>query len=272
MRLAISQQLSLTPPPGTVNAILQVLLTPQSGVTQTVESWSVAAAGIGNAARFSDAFGNTVHLVNQTRPEGEWVVKATGTVKTFDTHGVLGKPGGEPVPAIYKRLTALTKAPASLYARFRHAKENRLDILHGLMERVGELYAVSPLSTQFQSQSQSSGGQSQSQGAGKPPATPADLAHAFIGAARALDIPARYVTGYVLADADFAGGAHVWAEAYDEALGWIGFDCVQQVCPVERHVRLAAGLDAASAQPLRGVPPGDGVKLGPVTVDLVPET
>lgn len=269
MRLAISHRLSFTPPQGTVNAIVQLLLTPQSGATQTIESWSVGAAGIGNAARFSDAYGNTVHLVNQTRPEGEWAVTVTGTVKTFDRHGVLGRPGGEPVPAIYKRVTGLTKAPSGLYAKFRNSKDNRLDVLHGLMERVGEHFATAGEAVQMQSQGM--GKQSQSQGMAKPAATAADLAHGFIGAARALDIPARYVTGYVMADEEFPGGAHVWAEAYDEALGWIGFDCAQQLCPTERHVRLAVGLDAQSAQLLRGVPAGDGVHMTPATVELLPE-
>ena len=49
MRISIRHQLSVTPPPGTTNAVLQLLLTPQSGPTQKVESWSVEMAGIGNA-------------------------------------------------------------------------------------------------------------------------------------------------------------------------------------------------------------------------------
>ncbi|HTO28021.1 MAG TPA: transglutaminase N-terminal domain-containing protein, partial [Devosia sp.] len=152
------------------NAVLQLLLTPQSGPTQTVESWSLEMAGIGNAGRFVDAFGNVAHLVNQSRPEGALEVTAKGVVRTSDRHGVLGRVGGEPVPALYKRITPLTKAPASLYGKFRGSKESRLNVLHGLMARVGELLETEePGQTQSQMAADGSQSQSQSQGGESKP-------------------------------------------------------------------------------------------------------
>jgi len=265
MRISIRHQLSVTPPPGTAHAVLQLLLTPQSGPTQKVESWSVEMAGIGNAGRFTDAFGNTAHLVNQSKPEGALLVTVKGVVDTTDRHGVLGRPGGEPVPALYRRLTSLTRAPASLHGKFRGSKDSRLDILHGLMTRVGELLGTAEHPVQIQMASD--GSQSQSQG-GTPVLPPAaDYAHAFIGACRALDIPARYVTGYLAGAEDGISAFHAWAEAHDEGLGWIGFDPLLQLCPTDRHVRLAAGLDATGAQPVRIVPAGDGVATTEVSVE-----
>jgi len=272
MRISIRHQLSATPPPGTSNAVLQLLLTPQSGPTQKVESWSLEMAGIGNAGHFSDAFGNPVHLVNQSKPEGALVVTVQGMVETTDRHGVLGRLGGEPVPALYRRVTSLTKAPVTLYGKFRGSKDSRLDILHGLMARVGETLGTLEQPAQSQSQSQMGADgaqrQSQSQGGEAKPLPPAsDYAHAFIGGARALEIPARYVTGYLVGDEDHEGGFHAWAEAYDEGLGWIGFDPLLQLCPTDRHVRLAAGLDALGAQPVRIVPAGDGVATTEIAVE-----
>jgi hypothetical protein len=214
MRISIRHQLSVTPPPGTANAVLQLLLTPLSGPTQTVESWSVEMAGIGSAGRFTDAFGNVVHLVNQSRPEGALEVTATGVVRTSDRHGVLGRVGGEPVPALYKRITPLTKASASLYGKFRGSRDSRLDVLHGLMARVGELLGTEEPSAQGQSQMAADGSQSQSQGSvgeGKPHAGASGYAHAFIGGARALDIPARYVTGFLVGAEDGQSSFHAWA-------------------------------------------------------------
>lgn len=252
MRIAIDHRLSVTPPPGTVQAVFHLLLTPPSGPTQTVDSWSVEGPGIGNAGRFSDGFGNAAHLVNQLRPEGEIVFQVRGEVTTRDTHGVLGRPGGEPVPALYRRPTALAKAPAALYGRFRGSAESRLGICHGLMARVGEALGL-PQEQDAGQQMQADGGQAQVQSAAVPdrPAA-ADYAHLFIGAARALDIPARFVLGYRLAEGE--DGLHAWAEAYDEGLGWIGFDPFMQICPTERYVRLAIGLDAETAPALRTVP------------------
>lgn len=264
MRIEIDQSLTLTLPPGTANLLLHLLLTPGTSPAQAVDSWSVEVAGIGNAGRFSDAYGNQVHLVNQSRPEGEVVLRARGVVTTRETNGVLGKPGGEPVPALYKRVTALTRAPVTVYGKFRTGKETRLEILHGLMARVGETLGL-PEEPEGQKQMSADGGQMQQQGGEEralPPA--ADYAHLFIGSARALDIPARFVIGYLTAGEDHPGGLHTWAEAYDDGLGWIGFDPRLQICPTERYVRLAVGLDAESAIPLRTVPVGDLVQ----TVDV----
>lgn len=267
MRISIRHQLSVTPPTGAAHAVLQLLLTPLSGPTQKVESWSVEMAGIGNAGRFVDAYGNTAHLVNQSKPEGALFVTIKGVVATVDKHGVLGRVGGEPVPALYKRMTPLTKGSAAIHGKFRGSKDSRLDVLHGLMARVGEVLGT-PEPAQTQSQMTSDGSQSQSQGGeSRPATTAADYAHAFIGAARALDIPARYVTGYLFGAEDGQAAFHAWAEAYDDGLGWIGFDPLLQLCPTDRHVRLAVGLDAPGAQPVRVVPAGDGV----VTTEVVVE-
>ena len=278
MRISIRHQLSTTPPPGNPNAVLHLLLTPQSGPTQSVENWSVQMEGIDKAGRFTDAYGNGVHLVNQRQPEGELVVTVEGVVSTVDRHGVFGRIGPGPVPALFKRITPLTKAPVSLYGRYRGSKDSRLDVLHSLMMRVGEVLHSPAAVAQSQSQSQGGQGQSQSQGGvnsadgeqappdlPRPPAT--DYAHAFIGAARALDIPARYITGYLVGDEDDEAAFHAWAEAYDEALGWVGFDAMLGLCPTDRHVRLAVGLDGLSAQPLRAVPAGDGPREISVSVE-----
>lgn len=268
MRIEINHKLTLSLPPGTAHAVLHLLLTPASGPTQTVDSWSVEVPGIGNAGRFSDAYGNSVHLVNQSRPEGELLAGARGVVTTRDTNGVLGKPGGEPVPALYRRVTPLTKAPVTLYGKYRNSKDNRLDVLHGLMERVGDALGL-PEPENMPTQMQATGEQSQGQGAEAAPELPpaADYAHLFIGAARALDIPARFVTGYVVAGDGHKGGLHAWAEAYDDRLGWIGFDARHQLCPTERYVRLVVGLDAEAASPLRTVPVGDIVQRASVTAE-----
>jgi transglutaminase-like putative cysteine protease len=80
-----------------------------------------------------------------------------------------------------------------------------------------------------------------------------DHAHIFIAAARTLQIPARYVTGYlVLGEEGTAEAHHAWAEAWVDSLGWVGFDVANRVCPTERYVRLACGLDAGYAAPIVG--------------------
>src|SRR5215472_13836486 len=82
----------------------------------------------------------------------------------------------------------------------------------------------------------------------------ADLTHIFLGAARSLQIPARYLAGYLCGRAEPEGGGHAWAEAYVPGLGWVGFDTVNCVCPADAYVRVAVGLDALGAAPVRAAP------------------
>ncbi len=243
-------------------SVQQLLLTPRSGPTQTVEKWSIAMEGFATAAAFSDAFGNMAHLVSQTKPEGDLTVEVSGIVETHDRHGVLGRLPGDPVSALFKRITPLTLPRAELIEPFERGDKNRIALLHGLMARIGEFYRFGPEQADDGEQTQVQDGQSQSQSqvqssGGAAIRTEVDapsFAHLFIGAARALDIPARFVTGYLCADEEEPAAFHAWAEAFDEGLGWIGFDAALGLCPTERHVRVAAGLDELSTTPIRVVP------------------
>lgn len=257
MRISIDHRLTITPPPGTGMLVLQVLLTPRDTPGQTIRDWKVDMAGSDNAARFTDAFGNEMLLINIAKPEGDIALLVTGEVETKDLAGVLGKPAGEPVVALYKRLTEAAKAPEGIVERYRDSKETRLSILHGLMADVGAHLGIAA-DTVDQTQMQAGGSSRQSQGGEDGVAIDATaLAHGFVGACRDLDIPARLVTGYLLDAPDGVSPFHIWAEAYDDGLGWIGFDPSIQLCPTDRHVRLATGLDLGDARPLKMVPACD---------------
>ena len=254
MKIAIRHQVSLAIGPGVGRAVQHILLTPTAGPTQSILEWAVDLPGSEAATAFVDGFGNKALLVSQTRPEAEITISVKGLVETIDRNGVVGRPAGEPPPALFRRSTTATKPIGAITSKLRSTPRggpDRIPLLHALMARVGEV-----LGEAGQSQSQQQDGQSQSQGQPQESAR-ADAtvyAHAFIGAARALDIPARYVTGY-LHGADTPEAAfHAWAEAWDDGLGWIGFDAMLQICPTDAHVRVAVGLDAGSTVPVRSVP------------------
>ena len=80
-----------------------------------------------------------------------------------------------------------------------------------------------------------------------------DHTHVFLAAARHFDIPARYVSGYLmLNDRVTQDAMHAWAEAYVDGLGWVGFDVSNGIAPDERYVRVATGLDYGDAAPVSG--------------------
>ena len=239
MKLTLTHTLicSLTSP---ARAVEHLLLTALSTPQQRVERWSIELPGFAEAATFRDGFGNKAHLVSQVKPGETLTVKVTGTVETIDKAGVIGRLEYDPPPALFRRPTDLTKPDPALLEGL-PTGSGRIALLHELMGRIHEELGAP-------SQSQTAEGQEQSLGS----TDPVSHAHAFIAAARALDIPARYVTGYLFDDG--TGSFHAWAEAFDEGLGWIGFDPVLDVCPAEGYIRLASGLDATGTMPIRMVP------------------
>lgn len=262
MQITVRHQLSVSIGEDVPRAVMHLLLTPQSSNAQTVKEWEIEAPGMDDASGFIDAYGNRAHLATQTKPEPELIITAFGVVDTHDRNGVIGRLERDPVPALFLRTTPLTKPIGAITTKFRSTPrtgDERIAQLHALMARVAEVVGepAEPAPMQLQSQSQSGQSQSQSQSQAEeasPPPLAADYAHAFIGAARALDYPARFVTGYLCADGDEEAALHAWAEAWDDGLGWIGFDPMLDVCPSEQHVRLACGLDAATVPPVRAVP------------------
>ena len=257
MRLTIRHSLvfSLGTP---VRAAQHLLLTASATPQQKVERWSIEMPGISDAVSFRDCFGNRAHLVTQTRPEGAISVVASGTVETVDKSGVLGRLDYDPGPALFRRTTEATKLDPRLVDGMA-PDGGRIGFLHKLMARAHE-------GAREATQTQRQDDQGQSQGSA---ANTAEVVHGFIGAARASDIPARYVTGYLFDEG--TASFHAWAEAWDDGLGWIGFDPVLNVCPSTEHVRLASGLDATSTMPIRSVPVWGEMPVETVTIEPAQE-
>jgi transglutaminase-like putative cysteine protease len=99
-----------------------------------------------------------------------------------------------------------------------------------------------------------------------------DIAHLTLGMLRSIDIPARYVSGYLYPKQDglvgetVAGQSHAWVEWW--CGDWAGFDPTNGVPAGQRHVIVARGRDYADVTPLKGVYHGaPSTGLG-VTVEI----
>jgi transglutaminase-like putative cysteine protease len=261
MLITVRHELAIPFDGAATRAVEHLLLTPLSAGTQVVKEWAIETAGIETAARFTDAFGNRALLVTRDRPDETQAIVVRGAVEAGAGNGVIGRIPGEPVVALFRRITEATKPDAELveaFASVDRAGRGRIDLFHDLMGRLYEAAEAEPAEEASQSQSQPDQSQSQSQSSepsdDAPTRDPVALSHRFIGVLRALELPARFVTGYVASDDDGPGGWHAWAEAYDDSLGWIGFDCALGICPTDRHIRVAVGLDAGSIPPVRTIP------------------
>ncbi|MEZ5872721.1 MAG: transglutaminase family protein [Nitratireductor sp.] len=235
--------------------VQELRLTPCDLASQTVIDWKIDCPGIEGAARFHDAFGNITHLVNQEFETSELVIRVSGIVETKSSDGVVGTVPHDPPARIFLRQTALTK-PDKLVTAIARQHEGRhrdqIALYHALMGTIRERMSFETKATD----SETSAAQALARGHG----VCQDFAHVFISVCRLLDQPARYVTGY-LAMQEGEGDAeahHAWVEADVAGLGWVGFDPANGICPDARYVRLACGLDADSAAPVRGVRRGAG--------------
>lgn len=240
MKLTVTHTLTLSLG-APLRAVEHVLLTPVDTPQQRVEHWSIGMPGIAEAPAFRDGYGNVAQLVSQIRPGDSLEVRATGIVETTDRAGVLGRLPHEPPPAVFLRVTPLTTADERLLTGL-DMSGGRIAVLHELMGRAFD--HAGPAQSQVQDDDTRQQSQADSDAA--------HLVHAFIGAARALDIPARFVNGYLFDEGE--ASLHAWAEAWDAGLGWIAFDPLLNLCPTDTHLRLATALDATGTTPLRTVP------------------
>jgi transglutaminase-like putative cysteine protease len=95
-----------------------------------------------------------------------------------------------------------------------------------------------------------------------------DFAHLFIAAARAMGVPARYVSGYIHFPGERGAttASHAWAEGWVPGRGWVGYDATRPVRVTENHVRLAVGRDYSDAAPTRGIYVGSATGAMEVSV------
>ena len=81
----------------------------------------------------------------------------------------------------------------------------------------------------------------------------------YIASARALGIPARYVSGYLYTGDTSDAASHAWVDVWlGPDIGWQSIDVTHQRPAVRTYCRLAVGRDYLDAAPVRGVRHGGG--------------
>jgi transglutaminase-like putative cysteine protease len=102
-----------------------------------------------------------------------------------------------------------------------------------------------------------------------------DFAHLQISCLRALGLPARYVSGYLLTRPPpgrprlvGADASHAWISTFVPDFGWVSFDPTNDLLPSDEHVTVAHGRDFADVTPLKGVILGGGRHELRVSVDV----
>jgi len=82
-----------------------------------------------------------------------------------------------------------------------------------------------------------------------------DFAHVMLQILRTLNIPSRYVSGYICPNKNGMrgeGATHAWVEAYIPGYGWAGVDPTNNVWVTNTHVKLAVGNHFNDCTPAKG--------------------
>jgi transglutaminase-like putative cysteine protease len=222
-------------------------LTPQDFSAQKTLSWKISAPGMDGALSYVDGFGNRVHLITADVADQSFAIIAEGEIETTNAAGVYGRPTSALPDSVYLRQTEATQPDAAIKAALAHlsAKGTMLERAHELMQFVHDkiAYEVGTSVAETTAAEAFASGRGVCQ----------DHAHVLVGMARALNIPSRYITGYLVTGVGASSAAaHAWAELLIPDLGWVGFDAANGQCPTDHYVRLAAGLDAGAVAPVKG--------------------
>jgi transglutaminase-like putative cysteine protease len=225
-------------------------LTPRRDLSQRALSWSIAAPG--RRLEQIDAYGNIAHLLTIEEPHQEISIVVRGVVETADSDA--RQDDGPLSPLAYLAPTLLTwpnediKAFASAaLARISDPKERVQALAEAVLGAVRYKSGASEVQDSAAVAFKSGSGVCQ------------DHAHVFVACARAVGMPARYVSGYLYTGDASDAASHAWVDAWlGPEIGWQSMDVTHARPAVRNYCRLAVGRDYLDAAPVRGMRQGGG--------------
>jgi transglutaminase-like putative cysteine protease len=238
-------------------------LTPRRDLSQRALSWTITAPG--RRLEQVDAHGNISHLLTIEEPHREIQIVVRGIVETTDTES--RQDDGPLSPLAYLAPTPLTMPNDEIRA----FAQNTLSTIADPKARAQALADAVYNAVRYKSGTsdvQDSAAVAFRSGEG----VCQDHAHVYIASARAVGMPARYVSGYLYTGDTSDAASHAWVDIWlGTDIGWQSMDVTHQRPAVRTYCRLAVGRDYLDAAPVRGVRHGGGGEKMHATV-LVAES
>jgi transglutaminase-like putative cysteine protease len=237
-------------------SVQSLKLTPRREHGQRALSWRMSTPG--RRTEQVDGHGNVSHLLTVDEPHREIRIVVEGEVDVRDDGALLFERG--PIaPLAYLAATPLTAADAAIGAlaaanlgagNFGAVHATSAQLL-ALAESVRTAVQYRPGTTTVTDTAVSA--------LRRAEGVCQDQAHVFLACCRAARVPARYVSGYLLAGGVNDAASHAWVDVWQEAdSAWLGVDVTHAGLARADHCRLAVGRDYLDAAPVRGVRRGGG--------------
>jgi transglutaminase-like putative cysteine protease len=268
--------------PAVRESVMEVRLQPRSDGEQRCLSFTLEVDPAANIMQYRDFTGNTVHHFDIAGTHAQVRVAAESTVEVQSVPAPRTVDSGD-----WAELDALvagndywemllpshfaqSSAPLEQLAQELGCKRrgNPLAVLTELNEAIYRSFAYVPNSTKVDSPIEEA--LQTRQGVCQ------DFAHIMIALVRRLNVPCRYVSGYMFhrdeaeKDRSLEGASHAWVEALVPLLGWVAFDPTNNLVGADRHIRVAIGRDYADVPPTRGVYKGEAQSELSVAVTVSP--
>jgi len=233
-----------------------VRLEPPSVPEQTVESFLLRVEPEVKLNRYTDFYSNLVHHFEIPKPHNSLLIESNAKVEThwpepLDENAELG-----PMERLDDALHAercFDFLQSSRYVELEvdawklaiDAKGERKDVWQtalALMKFTHEHLKYLPNSTHVHTR--------MSDVIAQRCGVCQDFAHFLIGLCRSLEIPARYVSGYLATE--IASATHAWMEIFLPDVGWRALDPTHNRQVNEMYVKIGHGRDYADVAPITG--------------------
>lgn len=258
MKIQVEHRTLLEYSADVVESVMDARLGPRTDEHQRWGAFELKVAPSASIRRYADGFGNIAHLITVAKPHRTIEVIMRGEIETT-LADPFQPPRARPTAlppgdiADYLGPSPLIPRAAELVSTARPflvGGEAPFEIVQKLMHAVFERFEyrsdVTTVATTVTDVLSHRSGVCQ------------DFAHVLIGLCRAVGIPARYVSGYILAGTKTdapkrgTGASHAWVEAFTPTHGWRGFDPTNDLMASEHHVKMAVGRDYHDVPPTRG--------------------
>lgn len=237
--------------------LVQMLrLTPSDTQQQTVVSWHIGVDCDARLRTTVDGYGNMITMLYAEGPLKAIEINVMGEVLVAPNSGVIYGSEEPLQPLFYRRSTARTlanEAIAAFAADSIRGASGGLDVMHLLNAALHDRF---PQALDRQDDGVTAAEAFATSGT----IASRDATQILLAAARSLNVPARYVSGYRWDGERSHSAPHGWAEAYVEDFGWVGFDPATGLSPNDTYVRVAVGLDAPGAAAIAGMRMGQGTE------------
>jgi len=278
MKVSITHTTHLKYSAAVVEGVMDARLGPRSDTDQRWEEFDLRAMPSGAIRRYYDGFGNAAHLITLARPHDHVELVSHGIVETllddpFRVPPSLPAPLGPSELSDYLRPSdtiPIDPRLSEMAEPFRPSSpDGTFEAVQGMMEMVFHHFTyeqhVTSVATTVPDVLDGRIGVCQ------------DFAHVLIGLCRAIGVPARYVSGYIvtvppsqaqtqtlgtMSQSQSQGGtpgpsrgggaSHAWVEAFTPTHGWRGFDPTNNLLASTHHVKMAIGRDYDDVPPTRG--------------------